>query len=215
MVHFVEQARDWQVPLSIDTVKPAVMRAALAAGADMINDINAFRAPGAIEVVASGNAGLCLMHMRGEPRTMQQAPAYDDVVGEVHRFLAERIFVAEMAGIAKKHILVDPGFGFGKTVEHNFTLLRELQRFASLGCPVVAGLSRKSMIGAVTGHPVERRVVGSAVAAVLAAESGAMILRVHDVAATREALAVWSAWQAQPAPAPVPAASTIRWPDED
>jgi dihydropteroate synthase len=139
VVRFVERARDWKVPLSIDTVKPAVMRAALAAGADMINDINAFRAPGAIEAVAAGNAGLCVMHMLGEPRTMQQDPRYADVVGEVIGFLDERVAALQAAGVARERIVLDPGFGFGKRVEHNYALLRELARFGAGGLPVLAG----------------------------------------------------------------------------
>ena len=205
-----------QVPVAVDTSKPEVMRAAIAAGAHMINDVNALRADGALDAVAGSGVAVCLMHMQGAPRTMQDAPQYDDVVADVHRFLAERIFACEMAGIAKRSLVVDPGFGFGKTVEHNYRLLRQLARFADLGVPVLAGLSRKSMIGAVTGLPVDQRVVGSAVAAVLAAGQGARILRVHDVAATREALAVWTAYDAQPAPAPGKAAApTLRWPDDD
>ena len=188
-----EQARDWQVPLSIDTVKPAVMRAALAAGADMINDINAFRAPGAIEVVASGNAGLCLMHMRGEPRTMQHDPRYEDVVGEVMSFLDERVAALQAAGVARERLVLDPGFGFGKRTVHNFTLLRELARFTEGGLPVLAGMSRKSMIGAVTGREVGERLAGSVAAALIAVQRGAGIVRVHDVAATVDAIKVWQA----------------------
>lgn len=204
------------VPVSVDTSKPEVMRAAIAAGAHMINDVNALRADGALEAVSGSAVAVCLMHMQGAPRSMQDAPHYDDVVAEVHRFLAERLFACEMAGIPKRQLLVDPGFGFGKTLEHNYRLLRQLSRFADLGVPLLAGLSRKSMIGAVTGLPVEQRVVGSAVAAVLAAAQGARILRVHDVAATREALAVWAACEAQPAPAAAKAsAPAIRWPDDD
>ena len=204
------------VPIAVDTSKPAVMRAAIAAGAHMINDVNALRAEGALEAVAGSGVAVCVMHMQGQPRTMQEAPQYDDVVAEVHRFLAERLFACEMAGIARKRLVVDPGFGFGKTVEHNYRLLRQLERFADLGVPVLAGLSRKSMIGAVTGNPVERRVVGSAVAAVLAAQHGARILRVHDVAETREALAVWQAFAAQPSLADARKATpAIRWPDDE
>lgn len=205
-----------EVPIAVDTSKPEVMRAAIAAGAHMINDVNALRAEGALDAVASAGVAVCVMHMQGEPRTMQQAPQYDDVVAEVHRFLAERLFACEMAGIARKRLVVDPGFGFGKTVEHNYRLLRQLERFADLGVPLLAGLSRKSMIGAATGNPVERRVVGSAVAAVLAAQQGARLLRVHDVAETREALAVWQAFAAQPTLAQAKrAAPAIRWPDDE
>lgn len=193
VVRFVEQARDWQVPLSIDTVKPAVMRAALAAGADMINDINAFRAPGAVDAVVAGNAGLCLMHMKGEPRTMQHDPTYQDVVHEVRSFLDERVAALEAAGVARDRIVLDPGFGFGKRTTHNYTLLRELARFTEGGLPVLAGMSRKSMIGAVTGRDVDARLAGSVVAALIAVQRGATIVRVHDVAATVDAIKVWQA----------------------
>ncbi len=208
--------KEVSVPVAVDTSKPEVMRAAIAAGAHMINDVNALRAEGAPEAVAASSVALCLMHMQGAPRSMQDAPEYDDVVADVHRFLAERIFACEMSGIAKRRLLVDPGFGFGKRLEHNYRLLRQLAKFADLGVPVLAGLSRKSMIGAVTGRAVDQRVVGSAVAAVLAAEQGALLLRVHDVAATAEALAVWQAYREQPAlRAAATAATAPRWPDED
>lgn len=193
VVRFVEQARVWNVPLSIDTVKPAVMGAALAAGADMINDINAFRAPGAIEAVAAGDSGLCVMHMQGEPRTMQQDPRYADVVGEVIAFLDERVAALESAGVARERLVLDPGFGFGKRTAHNFTLLRELARLTEGGLPVLAGMSRKSMIGAVTGREVGERLGGSVAAALIAVQRGAGIVRVHDVAATVDALKVWQA----------------------
>lgn len=193
VVAFIERAHAWQVPLSIDTLKPAVMRAALQAGADMINDINAFRTPGAIEAVADSDAGLCLMHMLGEPRTMQDDPRYDDVVAEVRAFLDERVAVLEAAGVARERIVLDPGFGFGKRTVHNYALLRELARFGDSGLAVLAGLSRKSMLGAVTGRGVEERVVASAVAALIAVQRGAGIVRVHDVGATCDALRVWQA----------------------
>lgn len=181
------------VPLSVDTQKPAVMRAALAAGADMINDVNALLAPGALEAVAASNAAVCLMHKQGEPRTMQINPSYDDVVGEVRAFLAARIAAARAAGIAPDRIVIDPGFGFGKNLQHNLELLRHLGDLASLGVTVLAGLSRKSMLGSITGAPVEARVHASVAAALLAALRGARILRVHDVRPTREALAVAAA----------------------
>lgn len=182
------------VPVSIDTSKPGVMRAALAAGAAMVNDVLALRADGALEVVADTGAAAVLMHMQGEPRSMQQAPHYDDVVGEVHRFLADRILACQFAGIDRAKLVADPGFGFGKTLEHNLALLRGLDRFATLGVPVLAGLSRKSSIGAITGREAPReRVHGSVAAALLAVQRGAAIVRVHDVAATRDALAVWQA----------------------
>jgi dihydropteroate synthase len=208
-----------EVPVAVDTSKPEVMRAVIAAGAHMINDVQALRATGALDAVADTRVALCLMHMQGTPRSMQEAPHYDDPIMDVHRFLAERIFACEMAGIDKRRLLVDPGFGFGKSVQHNFLLLRQLSRFADLGVAVLAGLSRKSMIGAATGRAVDQRVLGSAVAAVLAAEQGARVLRVHDVAATREALAVWEAYREQPAPAAAQArgaaTATPSWPDED
>lgn len=182
------------VPVSIDTSKPAVMRAALAAGAAMVNDVLALRADGALEAVAEAGAAAVLMHMQGEPRSMQQAPHYDDVVGEVHRFLADRMLACQFAGIDRSRLVVDPGFGFGKTLEHNLALLRGLERFATLGVPVLAGLSRKSSIGAITGREAPReRVHGSVAAALVAVQRGAAIVRVHDVAATRDALAVWQA----------------------
>ena len=186
-------AKQVDVPISVDTSKPEVMRAAVAAGAGLVNDVYALRREGAAEAVAELRVPVCLMHMQGEPRTMQDAPQYDDVVGEVHRFLAERVFACEMAGIERRNLLVDPGFGFGKTLEHNLLLLRDLERFAEIA-PVMAGLSRKAMIGTLTGRqqPADR-VAGSAAAALIAVQRGAMIVRVHDVAATRDALAVWNA----------------------
>lgn len=193
VVRFVEQARAWGVPLSIDTVKPAVMRAALDAGADMINDINAFRAPGAVEAVAGGAAGLCLMHMQGEPRNMQQDPRYEDVVGEVLAFLDMRVAALEAAGVARERLVLDPGFGFGKRTVHNYTLLRELGRFTDGGLPVLAGMSRKSMLGAVTGREVGERLAASVAAALIAVQRGAAIVRVHDVAPTLDAIKVWQA----------------------
>lgn len=185
-------AKSVEVPISIDTSKPEVMRAAIAAGAGFINDVYALRREGALDAAAQLQVPVCLMHMRGEPRTMQDDPHYDDVVSDVRRFLAERIFACEMAGIDKKRIVVDPGFGFGKTLEHNLALLRALDQFAALGVPLMAGLSRKAMIGTLTGREGGAdRAVGSAAAALLAVQRGAMIVRVHDVAATRDALAVW------------------------
>jgi len=184
-------AKRVDVPISIDTSKPEVMRAAIAAGAGFINDVRALREDGALDAAAELKVPVCLMHMQGEPRTMQEAPQYDDVVGEVKNFLAGRIFACEMNGIDKKRIVVDPGFGFGKTLEHNLALLRGLDQLAALGVPLLAGLSRKGMIGALTGRDIEQRAVGSAAAALIAVQKGAMIVRVHDVAATRDALAVW------------------------
>ncbi len=181
------------VPVAVDTRKTQLMRDALAAGASMINDINALGAAGALEAVASSEAAVCLMHMRGDPRTMQDAPAYGDVVREVGDFLRERMAAAEAAGIARNRIVVDPGFGFGKTLEHNLALLRGLSGFAGLGGALMAGLSRKSMLGRLTGRDVGERVHASIAAALIAVKNGANIVRVHDVAATRDALAVWSA----------------------
>jgi dihydropteroate synthase len=185
--------RDAPVPVAVDTVKPEVMRAALGEGASMINDINALRAPGALAAVTASDAGACLMHMRGEPRTMQANPAYADVAAEVRDFLKERAAAAEAAGVARGRIVVDPGFGFGKTPEHNLELLRRLAVITGLGYPVLAGLSRKSTLGAITGRPPRERTAASVAAALLAVEGGARILRVHDVAATKDALAIWSA----------------------
>ena len=209
-------AQQASLPISIDTSKPEVMRAAVAAGAGMINDVYALRRDGALDTAASLGVPVVLMHMQGEPRSMQDAPGYDDVVAEVHRFLAERIFAAEMAGIDKKRIVVDPGFGFGKTSAHNLLLLSQLERFTELGVPVLAGLSRKKTIGDLTGRDNPHdRVHGSVAAALIAAQRGAKLLRVHDVAATIDALKVWNAVAAQPMPKPKAATPSIRWPDDD
>ena len=191
VVPVIEALRDLNVPLSIDTFKPEVMRAALAAGATLINDINALRAPGAVEVAAASDAGLCLMHMQGTPQSMQDNPAYEDVVAEVKAFLLGRVEACRAAGIGRERIVIDPGFGFGKTAEHNLELLRGLDRFAATGCPVLVGLSRKSVLGRLTGRKVTERVAASVAAAIAAVARGAAIVRVHDVAATRDALAVW------------------------
>ena len=186
--------RTLDVALSVDTCKPEVMREAIIAGADMVNDVNAFRAPGAIEAVRDSDCGLCVMHMQASPQTMQQAPAYTDVVQDVIAFLTARVDAMVGEGIARERICIDPGFGFGKTVEHNFALLRGLRRIGDeVGLPVLAGLSRKSMIGAVTGRPVEQRIAGSVGGALAAVAHGARIVRVHDVADTVDALKVWHA----------------------
>lgn len=204
------------VPLSIDTFKPEVMRAAVAAGAGMINDIHALRQEGALAAAAELGVPVVLMHMQGEPGSMQDTPHYDDVVAEVHRFLAERMFSAEMAGIAKKNLVIDLGFGFGKTTEHNMTLLARSGRFLELGVPMLAGLSRKRSIGELTGRQEPRdRVAGSVAAHLIAAQRGAMILRVHDVAATVDALKVWAAVDAVPVPRVAASPAMPRWPDED
>jgi dihydropteroate synthase len=204
-----------KVPISIDTSKPEVMRAAVAAGAGLINDVRALRADGALDAAAALGVPVVLMHMQGDPRSMQDDPQYDDVVGEVHRFLTDRLFACQMAGIDKKKILVDPGFGFGKTLEHNLALLRDLARFAEIA-PVVAGLSRKATIGTLTGRADHaERAAGSAAAALIAVQNGAAIVRVHDVAITRDALAVWQAVAAGVKPASKTARSGRRAFDDD
>lgn len=192
----LQAVRDWNLPISVDTSKPAVMRAVIDAGADLINDIAALQTPGALEAVAGSDVGVCLMHMQGEPRTMQTDPHYADVTAEVRDFLAGRVAACSAAGIDRERLLIDPGFGFGKTVDHNYTLLRELQRLTDMGVPVLAGLSRKSMLGAVTDRQNGvARVHASVAAALLAVRRGALVVRVHDVAATRDALAVLTAME--------------------
>jgi dihydropteroate synthase len=218
VVPVVEQlAARTSLPIAVDTSRPAVMRAAVAAGAGMINDVYALRRDGAMDAVAELGVPVCLMHMQGEPRSMQDEPHYDDVVGEVHRFLTDRLFACELAGIDRRKVLVDPGFGFGKTLEHNLALLSALEQFASLGSGVYAGLSRKSMIGTLTGRSVPgERQAGSVAAALIAVQRGARMVRVHDVAATVDALAVWRgvhAVDAVPRRSAPPAAP--RWPDDD
>ncbi len=209
-------AKETSLPISIDTFKPEVMRAAVQAGAGMINDIHGLRRDGALEAAAALGVPVVLMHMQGEPRSMQDAPHYDDVVGDVHRFLAERIFAAEMAGIAKKNLIVDPGFGFGKNTQHNLALLAQLERFTEMGVPVLAGLSRKRTLGELTGRDVASdRVAASVAAHLIAAQRGAAIVRVHDVAPTVDALKVWNAVAAVPQPRAKSGPPTIRWPDED
>ncbi len=188
----VEALRDCGVPVSVDTCKPAVMAAVLEAGADMINDIMGFEAPGSVQAVAGASCALCAMHMRGEPRTMQDAPEYGDVVREVGDYLAGRARALRDAGVASERIVLDPGFGFGKTVAHNYTLLAHLPELRAGDHPLLLGVSRKSMIGAVTGRPADRRLGGSIAAALAGAARGAAILRVHDVADTVDALKVWA-----------------------
>lgn len=183
----------WGIPVSVDTYKPGVMRAALEAGASMINDITGMTRSGAIEAVADSDCAVCIMHMQGEPGTMQQAPIYDDVVAEVRDFFVEQVANCRSAGIADERLVLDPGFGFGKTLEHNLKLFRELGSLAIEGLPLFIGVSRKTMLGAITGRPVDQRIAASIAAALVGAQKGAKILRVHDVAATRDALAVWSA----------------------
>ena len=209
-------AKQVAVPISIDTSKPEVMRAAVAAGAGLVNDVRALREDGALEAVASLGVPAILMHMQGEPRTMQASPQYDDVVAEVHRFLADRLLACDFAGLDRKRVLVDPGFGFGKTLEHNVALLKQLRRFTELGVPLAVGLSRKTTIGKLTGResPAER-VHGSVVAALIAVQRGAIVVRVHDVAATKDALAVWSAIGSEAAPKATPTKPKISLFDDD
>ena len=180
------------VAVSVDTMKPEVMRAAIAAGASVINDVNAFRAPGAVDAVANETVGLVVMHMRGTPATMQKEPRYGDVVAEVAGYLRERAAALESAGVARDRIVLDPGFGFGKDIEHNRTLFRGLPKIAALGYRVLAGVSRKRMIGEFTGRDVSERVAGSVAAALLAVQNGASLVRVHDVRETVDALKVWT-----------------------
>jgi dihydropteroate synthase len=186
--------RDCGKPLSVDTYKPEVMREAIAAGADMLNDISGFRADGALTVVNEGDCALCIMHMQNAPLTMQLNPAYANVTDDVMQFLRERVEAMASNGVDRARLCIDPGFGFGKTLEHNLALLRNIGKMAEeIGVPVLAGLSRKSMIGAITGKPVEQRLAGSVAAALAAVAHGAQIVRVHDVAATVDALKVWQA----------------------
>ncbi len=200
VIPVIEKMRvELPVIISVDTSKPEVMRAALTAGAHMVNDVRALEIPGALEIMAEFNrresVPVCLMHMRGEPRTMQQNPVYADVVSEVRDYLSERVVACVRAGIPRERIIIDPGFGFGKTVAHNLSLLKHLAQLGRLGLPVLAGLSRKSMLGALLDAPVRHRLYGSLALAVLAAQQGAHILRAHDVRATVEALKIYSAVQ--------------------
>ena len=185
------------VPISVDTYKPEVMRAALLHGASMINDIYALRMPGALSAVVDSDCAICLMHMRGKPLTMQENPVYTDVVTEVRDFLQSRVTLARTAGIASDRLVLDPGFGFGKTLDHNLEMLRRFAELTLTGLPVLAGISRKSMLGAITARTVENRLAASVAAALLAAQRGARLLRVHDVAQTRDALAIWLAVENQ------------------
>lgn len=189
----IEHACTLGVPVSIDSSRPEVMRAALAAGADIVNDVRALRAPGALKAVAAhGSCGVCLMHMLGDdPSTMQCAPVYADVVTEVCAFLQERLAQAERAGVAKSRIVLDPGIGFGKTPEHNWALMQRLEMLCAIGQPVLIGWSRKSTLGALTGRDADGRLSASLAAALAAAQRGARIVRVHDVAPTVDALTVW------------------------
>ena len=184
-----------QAILSVDTSKPEVMHAAAAAGAAMINDVRALREPGALEAAVMSGCAVCLMHMLGEPRTMQDAPSYEDVVAEIRQFLEQRVQACLSAGLPAERIVLDPGFGFGKTPAHNLELLRRLKELSVNGLPILAGLSRKSLVGTLTGRPPDERVYGSVAIAVVAALNGARILRVHDVAATVDALNIVAAVQ--------------------
>ena len=186
------------VLISIDTSRPALMRAAVAAGAGLINDVRGLRAPGAVQAVAESGAAACLMHMQGEPATMQQAPQYEDVFTEVRGMLRERIEACERAGVARERLCIDPGIGFGKGIAHNLTLLRRLRELEPLGCPIVVGVSRKSMLQALTGRPLAQRLAGSLALATAAVLHGARIVRAHDVAPTVDALRVASAMLDQP-----------------
>lgn len=209
-------ARKTAIPIGIDTSKPEVMRAAVAAGAGLINDVYALRREGALDAARELGVPVVLMHMQGEPRSMQEAPHYDDVVDEVKRFLADRIFACELAGIPKSRLIVDPGYGFGKNLEHNLDLLARQSEFLSLGAPLLAGMSRKRMLGEITGREVSDRMPASVGAHLVAAWNGATILRVHDVEPLRDALAVWNAVAARPKPrATTNVSPQLRWPDDD
>lgn len=188
--------RDCGKPISVDTYKPEVMREAIAAGADMMNDINGFLAEGAIETIAGSDCGLCVMHMQRSPQTMQASPSYQDVVDEVTAFLRERVAALVASGVDRERICIDPGFGFGKTLEHNLILLKNVRQIqAACGLPLLAGVSRKSMIGAITGKPPEGRLAGNIAAALIAIYHGARIVRVHEVAETVDAIKMWQAAQ--------------------
>jgi dihydropteroate synthase len=193
VIPVVEILSQKNIPVSVDTSKPEVMQAAISAGASIINDVNALQAPGAIEIVARSNAMVCFMHMKGKPRSMQDNPQYVDVVSEVKSFLQQRMDVASSSGIAYDRLIIDPGFGFGKTLKDNLELFRYLDQFAEMNVPVLVGLSRKSMLGAITGNDVDNRVYASVAAALLAVTKGAKILRVHDVKATKDAIMVHNA----------------------
>lgn len=196
VVPLVEAVRQrFDCLISVDTSKAEVMRESAKVGADILNDIRALTEPNALETAAELALPVCIMHMQGDPQTMQQKPTYDDVVEEVADFLNQRIFVCLTAGIIKEHIIVDVGFGFGKTVNHNYQLLKHLNAFVQSGFPILAGLSRKSMIGAILDKPVEQRLIGSVAGALIAVQNGAKIVRVHDVAETADALKIWQATQ--------------------
>ena len=193
LIQALSRDPDIRVPVSVDTTKPEVMRAAVQAGAAMVNDVNGLNAPGALEVCAELGVPVCIMHMQGQPRTMQQAPTYGDVVDDVAAYLGERVEICLNAGVARDKIVIDPGFGFGKTAEHNLRLLNRLQELVGTDLPVLVGLSRKSLFQAVLDAPVEERLIGSVTTALIAAQKGAAFVRVHDVKATCDALRVWQA----------------------
>lgn len=197
VIPVVEKLAQTGAVISVDTSKPEVMKQAVKAGAHIINDIRALQLPGAIEVAADTNAGICLMHMQGTPRTMQQAPHYGNLLSEVETFLLERARLCEAVGIARDRLCLDYGFGFGKTVEQNFSLLANTGYFCRLPYPILVGVSRKSSLGVVTGRDVNGRMVASVAAALYAVQEGAHILRVHDVAATRDAITIWLAAKRQ------------------
>ena len=191
VIPVVERLAREGVPVSVDTMKPEVMRAAMDAGCAVVNDVNAFRAPGALEAVARAEVNVIAMHMQGTPATMQKEPDYDDVVAEVGAYLRERARALEAAGVDSSRIALDPGFGFGKTLAHNVALFRALPVLAEMGYPIVAGVSRKRMVGEITGRPLEDRVAGSVAAALLAVQNGASLVRVHDVRETVDAIKIW------------------------
>jgi len=196
VIPVLEALVNTKIPISIDTSKPEIMKQAIASGAQMINDINALQAPGALEIIAQNNhVRVCLMHMQGMPQSMQNNPYYSHVVSEVKTFLQHRINAAIAAGISQDRLIIDPGFGFGKTLTHNLMLLNQLHEFTKLNVPVLVGLSRKSMLGSITGNNVSNRIHESIAAALLAVSKGAKIVRVHDVKASKDALAVYTAMQ--------------------
>ena len=191
VIPVIEALRGCGKAISVDTSKPEVMLAAIQAGAHIVNDVRALTMPGAMEVVTQSDVGVCLMHMQGQPQTMQEEPCYEDVVDEVKEYLLDRAGYCELLGIERERICLDFGFGFGKTVEQNFALLANTSRFVDSGYPIMVGLSRKSSLGAVTGRSVNERMVASITGAVLAMQGGAKIIRVHDVAQTVDALKIW------------------------
>jgi dihydropteroate synthase len=197
VIPVLEAITAFNKPISVDTRRPGVMKEALARGASMINDVEALTAPGTLDAVVASDCAVCLMHKKGDPATMQRDPHYDDVVREVRDFLEQRVTACERAGIARERIVVDPGFGFGKTAQHNLQLLRALGQFEDLGVPLLVGLSRKSTVGRITGRPVEERLAGSLAMALLALQGGARILRVHDVGETLDVVRVWQAYSSQ------------------